>query len=389
MFSVGKTKPMSWLLLIVAFTSFLFFHFPEKAEAARFRTGNNVKIDSDKPLRDDLYISGGNIEVNDTINGDLIIFGGSIIVNGDVKGDLILLGGQIDINGLVDGTARIAGGDIFIKGTIKKDLMIASGNLTLNEKSRIGRDIVLGVGRSRISGSVGRRIIGGSSDMVIDGSVNGDVVVTTNELKIGRGAVIDGDLKYTSENKASISSSADIGGEVHSRRPPVGRRTVNRQVAGVLNFLVSIVWLMVLGTVMLALFPSYAYRVNENLEDFPWKSLIWGILALILTPIIAGLLVITIIGFPLALILFFIYLFGIYISKIYFGHFLGKRILGRIRGTGSHWFWSLLLGIMIILILAKIPILGPIIRVVVVIFGLGAIVFSLYQMFSESRTENI
>lgn len=389
MSSVVNLKPISWLLLAIFLISFIFLQIPKKAEAARFITGNNIKVDNDKPLKDDLYISGGSIEVNDPIDGDIVAFGGSIIVNGDIDGDVIIVGGQIDINSRVAGTVRIAGGDILVKGDIKKDLVIASGNLTLTEKSKIGRDLVLGSARSKISSKVGRRIIGGSSSMVIDGTVDGDVVVTANELEIGDNAVITGDVKYTSENKADISSSADIQGKIHSRRPPVGRRTVSRQIASALNFAVSIIWLMVLGTVLLALFPGYAYRVNENLDDSPWKSFIWGILSLILTPIIAGLLIITIIGFPIALIIFFIYLFGIYVTKIYFGHYLGKRILVRLRATGSHWFWSLLLGIVIILVLAKIPILGPIVRVVVVIFGLGAIVLSLYEMFTESRSEDI
>ena len=389
MSAVIKLRSMTSFLLVIALTLFTLFLFPKNAEAARFQSGNSVKIDNDKPLKDDLYISGGSIEVNDTIDGDLVVFGGSIIVNGDVLGDLIVVGGQIDINGLVTGNARVAGGDILIKGDIRKDVMIVSGNLTLTEKSKIGRDLVLGSARSVISSTVGRRIIGGASDMSIDGKVDGDVVVTANELTIGENAIVTGDVWYTSENKADISSSADIKGSVHSRRPPVGRGTISRQIASALNFAVSIIWLMVLGTVLLALFPGYAYRVNENLEDSPWKTLVWGILALILTPIIAGLLIVTIIGFPLALIIFFIYLFGIYVTKIYFGHYLGKRILGRLRGTGAHWFWSLLLGIMIILVLAKIPILGTVVRVVVVLFGLGAIVLSLYGMFSESRSEDI
>jgi hypothetical protein len=106
----------------------------------------------------------------------------------------------------------------------------------------------------------------------------------------------------------------------------------------------------------------------------------WGVIALIVTPILAIILCITLIGLPLGIGALFVYAAGIYLSKIFVAAYLGREIVGA-RGE-LPTLLGLLAGLVILQVLSFVPYAGAILGFAIVCVGLGAPLGRLRQQLS-------
>jgi hypothetical protein len=88
---------------------------------------------------------------------------------------------------------------------------------------------------------------------------------------------------------------------------------------------------------------------------------------------------ITLVGFPVSLMLLAVYLAAIYLAKVWVGAFLGRILLKPSGVSKGDWLLRLLVGLLILTIVGFIPYLGGLVRLGVVCLGLGAFAGQLYQ----------
>jgi ABC-type transport system involved in multi-copper enzyme maturation permease subunit len=88
---------------------------------------------------------------------------------------------------------------------------------------------------------------------------------------------------------------------------------------------------------------------------------------------------ITLVGFPVSLMLLAVYLPAIYLAKVWVGAFLGRTILRPSGATKGEWVLGLLVGLLILTVIGFIPYLGGLVRFGVVCLGLGAFAAQLYR----------
>jgi len=98
------------------------------------------------------------------------------------------------------------------------------------------------------------------------------------------------------------------------------------------------------------------------------------------------LIAITLVGFPVSLMLLAFYLTAIYLAKIWVGAFLGQKLLKPAEANKSDWLLGLLVGLLILTIVEFIPYLGGLVRFVVVCLGLGAFAWQLYRVSRPAMT---
>jgi hypothetical protein len=82
---------------------------------------------------------------------------------------------------------------------------------------------------------------------------------------------------------------------------------------------------------------------------------------------------ITIIGIPLAGIVFLILMIGVNLAKIVAGFALGVWISSKFKWNKLSSFWIMALGLLVIYILKAIPVVGGIVSITVLWVGLGAL----------------
>jgi cytoskeletal protein CcmA (bactofilin family) len=213
---MAKKLILSTLLLV----TLVFLSLPSSAEAADFRTGSEVNIGPEETVDDDLYVTGGTINVDGMVNGDLVAAGGTINIRGSINGDVVAAGGTIMVNGMVRDSVRASGGTVVISSAVAGDVVVGAGRVELAPGSSVGRDVVIGAGNVQIDGNVGRDVRLGAGAAVINGTVAGTVEADLgNRLTLGPMARIEGDLILTSPQEASVAQGATVVGNTAYEKP--------------------------------------------------------------------------------------------------------------------------------------------------------------------------
>jgi hypothetical protein len=112
-----------------------------------------------------------------------------------------------------------------------------------------------------------------------------------------------------------------------------------------------------------------------------WRSLGLGVGVLAGVPVAIIVAALTLVGFPVALMLLAVYLAAIYLAKVWVGAFLGRILLKPSGTTKGDWFLGLMVGLLILTIVGFIPYLGGLVRLGVVCLGLGAFTGQLYRTY--------
>ena len=122
--------------------------------------------------------------------------------------------------------------------------------------------------------------------------------------------------------------------------------------------------------------PSWTQLADQFMLH-PLKTLGFGTLGVVFLPIVAILLMVTIIGIPLSLILLAFYGVALYISKIILSVYLSRFVQNRLNGSNTQAFWLFLLALVLLTGLGALPIVGLVIRLLTISLGVGAIAFAL------------
>lgn len=364
--------------ILIIFIIFIIF-FPAITSASEFKTGDKLVITKDEVVNDDLYFAGSSVIVEGTINGDLAAAGGEIKVTGTINGGIIAAGGSIVVNGNVTDDIRAAGGEVRIGGDVGDNVLAFTGQFFLEKNARIARDLTLGAGNAVIDGTVNGNINGGVSDLEIRGVTKGNVTLEIDDnIKIFPGATIGGNLEYTAPHQGEISGS--VSGKTTYKETPVKKEDLRYKIE---SEIIGYVWLLLIGIASLMLAPGLTQKNSDAVPVKPLKNLLWGLMFLIIIPIIVVLLLITIIGIPLSLILLIIYIISLYISKIYVGFWVGQYVLKKLKKEMRFKVITMALGLLILLIGINLPIVGIFIHLVILLLGLGAIILSEYEIYQK------
>jgi len=368
------------VLMLAVVTSLILLCQP--VQAAELRSSDNVNIPSDVTINDDLYVAGGTVTINGTINGDLIVAGGNVTINGTVRDDAMIAGGTVVVAGDIGQSIRAAGGNLTINGEVGEDLVVSGGNVDASSSSTIGRDVLLASGSARLSGPVGRGVRGAIGSLTIDTRIGNGVRVNVGNLTLTGQAVINGDLVYTSENTADIADGARVTGEITRREPPVDEPGVAGRI---FSFIASFIAAFLFGLLLLLLFPAGTVRVADTVRESPWISLLLGFALLIVVPAAIIILLILVVTIPISLAILFFYVLGIYLAKVFVGLALGRTMVGYFKWNIGN-ILAFLIGLAIVMLLGLIPFIGPLVRFVYIIFGLGAAGLVIFYYLRERST---
>ncbi|MFH0847678.1 MAG: hypothetical protein V1894_06485 [Chloroflexota bacterium] len=373
-FSRGLAAFLAGILLVVIFA------VPVLAFDAR--GGDTVTVPGGEVVEGDLYLAGGNIIVDGTVNGDIFGVGQSLTINGVVNGGVTFAGQLVTVNGEISNSARLAGQSITVTGKIGRDLVVAGSAVTINSQSVTSGDLVLAVGTALVNGRVGGNIRGGAGTVTVAGAVGGDVDLRTENLTITSGVSIQGNLTYTSQNEAVIQSGATIAGTTNHKMPeakaPARRFPPVAAGAKVLWQVLCFLMTLIAGVILILIASPRLNLMANSIQSKPWQSLGWGAILLIVVPVASVIVMITVIGLPLGLISLVLYGIAVYLSQIPVGLLIGRLIIRQNRELGSRGLviGALALGLLILLLLRLLPFIGWITGLLTVVFGLGTLVTS-------------
>jgi cytoskeletal protein CcmA (bactofilin family) len=347
--------------------------------ATQFRSVDNFFFPDTAVIDDDLFIAGGNIKLDGIIEGDLVAAGGSLVQSGLVLGSLNAASQDIDVLGEVRGSVRAFAQNINVNGQLSRNLLAFGYSVDIKPEARIQKDVTAYCGKLTLHGTVGGDIKGGIGELVISGQVEGNVRVKSDKVTLMPTARILGDLRYTAEKEARIEPGAQIEGETVWTRKETGKEKPSSIFTGkpLIPEILFLLALMVTGIAFTLLCRRNAYQAKQAVRNSFLKSLGLGFVFMICIPIAILVLMVTVIGIPVAIISLFAYLVLAYVAKIPVATFLGEKILKALGARENpSLIWSMILGLVVLTLFLNIPYLEWPIYFVVLFTGFGAIITS-------------
>lgn len=367
-------KTLTSLTIFLA-VFFLFSVTKVSAKVITEKTGP-VNIGKAEIVNDDLFIGAQTVEIDGTVNGDVFIGAQTVKIAGIINGNLHVGANTLDLSGTVKGNVYAGAQNVLVSSsTIGGSLLVGAATVNVDKDSVVSGSILAGAGALSIDSQVKRSVYAG-----------------TGALTIGSDAFIGKDLYYAAgenQGQASISKSAVISGnvyksEVKTASASAGIEAAKKQIPaafGAVRFGSSIAFFvgsLIVAFLYLKLFGKHFTQTSDIVSKSFWKS--FGVGFLVSIAFIPGLIIllITVIGIPLAGLAILMFMLYSYLAKIVvslpLGNWVSKRFSWKMSTFGTSAF-----GLLTIFILRIIPVVGFLTGLVVLWTGLGALTLRMFQ----------
>jgi hypothetical protein len=131
--------------------------------------------------------------------------------------------------------------------------------------------------------------------------------------------------------------------------------------------------LLALNLIGLYVAPTLFSRVAETLRTRPLRSLLAGVVVLIAIPIVIAILLITLIGIPLAVVLTAAYVIALVLSGAFVSYRIGLWVFDRLHRTGVSRWSAMIVGALLVSLGVSLPMVGWLVALAVVLTGAGAL----------------
>lgn len=388
---------------VVLLVGLLLWVITGSAIAAEFAGNEEVyRLAAGEVVNDDLYVGSGEVYIDGTVKGDLFVFGGYIEINGVVEGDLFAVGGGVVIRGQVMDDARIAGAGLEISGQVGDDLFAAGGGgqamavpmqfgvrsipqgVRLEPGAEVGGDAVIAGGGGRIAGRIAGDLMAGMGTLELAGQVGGDADLQVASLRVDEESRVGGILRYSSPDESNIPG--EVSGTIRYEAPQAAEEAAAGLVGQIVGWFVRTLLILagfaLLGWLLLRFAPGLLTTPAAAIQERPLESGIYGLLAgvlLIFIPILSVLLVVlmwifwgTFPALAMAAFLFaslaLVWLFSPLITGLWLGQLVVERAGRTLSLTGA-----LLVGVLLIALIGRIPIVGWLVYLVSFALALGGV----------------
>jgi hypothetical protein len=367
-----EMKRIGWVLIaIAALAGLSFYSWSNVIRLTRAAGFSDVTAPSGSDGRGDVITAGRNVNVQTEIEGDLAVAGSNVTVAAPVQGYLMAAGSDVDINGAVGNDLWAAGANVNVNAPVADNARVAGNSVTLQPQASVGGDAYLAGNSVEAHGKVERNLLVRATEARLASEVRGTAEVRSGRLKLLPGAVIHGDLIAYGPTPPEISPEAQVFGRVEYHREVAGGgRGI---VSGLWQWLFMFLALLILGATTIALSSWWTRRVAEKIERKPGHAMLAGLAGSILIPVICVLLAITVIGVPLALVLFALYCVALLLSGVFVSYLVGEWLLSRLKRTETSPYVRLAVGALAVAFFASLPWIGWVVQSLVVMIGLGAL----------------
>ncbi|TNE42660.1 MAG: hypothetical protein EP347_00550 [Alphaproteobacteria bacterium] len=365
-----------------------------------------------------IFLSSDKIEYTADNSGDIVAFGGDIEISGVGKGDVIALGDRVEIDMINKGDVVALGSKVAIAGVVKHDVVGVGENVFLsmtaaNDLAAIGAQVLVdpdaSVGGEAslfgddviadgtyageveahgsniiLSGQFANNVVASGDQVTLEGYFSDDVTIRAELVVFGESVQFLGDLTIMSPNPVEVPVGIVVGGrtqiveitsqEVHEEFNFPQAMSIFFPLIGLGVALLAGIAIVVFGggALIIALTGKVSRRGVLMLRDHPGKSFLYGLavftaglIAVVLSAVIYSPLGILGAAFGIAIML------GLSFAAYAVFTLMVDRG-AKPHGGGKRFGFALLATILLFMISIFIPILGQLIAVAAMFFGLGA-----------------
>ncbi len=347
-------------------------------------------------IDNDVFIAMQQVTIDGTVNGDVFVLGNQVAVNGVINGSLFAVGQSVEIGGKVSGAVYSAAISLKLgqSASLQRNLYYAGGVFSAVEGANIQRDLNAMCLDAKISGQIGRstNALIGILNLIEFAIHSLSGVINFPEWMLQP-------IGYTPTPAVGGPASALLAAYVVQGVLSAGELDTARLAAWGLNLLRQFGLLLALALIAIWLLPKPLSRSAQELRARPFASLGYGLLGLFIigNVYLAGLLVAILIfvtglwigflglwdftiafwilGFSaLCIFLALLGMLAAFGSKLIVAYLAGTWLLEKLAPKANlPKFLGLAIGVLIYSLLRSIPMLGWVIGVLVIAWGLGCV----------------
>lgn len=352
---------------------------PVSAMAAEFVAADESgSVSISKEINNDIYAVGGSVAATSPISGDAFFAGGNVLVSGDVGESVMAAGGTITIVGNVAGDLRVIGGNITLNGKVAKDLIVLGGQVVISSSASIGGDLVILGGAVLVDAPVSGDVYINAGEVKIDSAIGGSAKITAEKITYSPSTTVGGALIYSALKESQIANEA-VGGGIEFTKTETKTRNKSQfnplAMFVSVGLLVKLIATFVLALVLVAIFKKRSIALTQAAFSRFGTNLLYGFAAIVLVPIAALTVLITIIGAPLSLIAFAAYGILLSLAGILAPILVGSLIWKKVKKTANYPVntYSILVGSVVYILVALIPLIGWIFCALFMLVALGVL----------------
>ncbi|HVO58606.1 MAG TPA: hypothetical protein VMT51_13020 [Dongiaceae bacterium] len=352
---------------------------PAPAAAAEFKNGPSVDIGKDETIKSDVYFTGQTLSVDGTIDGDLYAWGQEITIRGHVTGDVFAFAQTARIEGQVDGSVRGFCNTVVVSGTVAHSLMSWAQVIHVETHGTVGRSVTAFSQTLSVDGKVDRDIFVRNQTVRISGTVGGSVDARGESMTIEDAAQVDGKIEFEGEREPTVSKHAKLASPVDFKKYVKKHDDFTKSTAMWAAFLAAA--LLLYGLVLFRVMPQFSQEAMHAAESYG-ASLGLGVLVLFAVPIAAVIAAVTVVGLFVGLATFLVWVIALYAAQPVVGGVVGQWIFGPARDVWGR-IGRMAAGMVLLRIVMLVP-HGGWVKLLVILWGIGAISLALYKRFQPA-----
>ncbi|HEV2528636.1 MAG TPA: polymer-forming cytoskeletal protein [Thermomicrobiales bacterium] len=356
------------------------------ASAAVVLSDDRTTIRAGETVTEDAYIFGDAATINGTVQFDVVAATNTFDLGetGRIGGNVNVAANDVRLRGPIERSVRVAAREVVITGRVGGDVVVAAQTVRIESGATIGGDLRVAAQDVIVAGAVDGDVIGNAGQVDLTGAtIGGNVDIDVNEFTIDGTTTVAGDVRYESDDTATIGDDATVSGAVE-RSTPSSFSNGNVSLTGdTVWSLGRLLAMLITGIALVLAIPAATAAAADGARKRPARSAITGLIALILIPIVAFILLVTVIGIPVSIILLVLFGIALYISQVVVGLAIGRWILPRSwRGTGRGFnLLAMVIGVVLISLVRLIPLpfIDGLAALIVAVIGLGAILVAIHS----------
>ncbi len=337
---------------------------------------DNYFVASERVIEENFFKAGNAIDIAGTLKKDAYVIGNIVTVDGVIEGDLIGAGSTLKINGEVKGSVRFIAENIIINGQVGKNLLAAGNLINLENNGSVGWEVLSAGNLIDMKGKVGSDLKAIGTILNINNEINGRVHAQMTEINLGDQALITGDFNYYSEKDLVKKEQAQILGQINKiENFGFTKSQPAKDFSYYLGkFIFSYLSFLLLAIVLIVLMRKKIDLVTMEIKSNLAKNLGWGILLLFGVPLLAVLILLTIVGLPISLVVMMIYFAVVLVSRIFVSIVIWRFIAQLVRiKQPLDLMLQALIGLFVYSLLCVIPIVGALLNLLAIAVSLSAV----------------
>lgn len=360
--------------LSLLFVPLVFALFTTKTNAAEFHF-KSYTLKQDETVKDDVYAFGDSVKIDGVIDGDLVVLASNVQINGTVTGDVYLLGSTATVDANIYGNTIVLANNTSLKGILAQNVYMAT--TYANYDAQAGKDVFSVSAENNFKGSIGDDLRAYSMRSAIDSTVNGDLILLGEEYTVSEEKVSNNIYYNSTINTIAREQGVDLDNGIKIDTSVVEKSIKNNWSFISLKAIVSFVGFALVGLVLITLTPvknvELQKKITGSIDEF-LKSLVVGFGVFLLLPFPLFILMITIVGFPAAMLVAGILFFALYFGRVWVELSLGKEILELFGMRGYRPYRSFLVGRVLTVGMNFIPVVTIFYNTIISLVALGALI---------------